>query len=103
MITETWLQERIAFKVRGAKTAQSPRLHNQGVLIVAQQPTANLQPVFEPLWTTNTIVVLCHMALSPQQHLPLYVICHYSQPGRKRELDEELKYYVARIREETHS
>jgi len=61
MITETWLTEKLAFKVKGAKLAQSPRSHNQGVLIVAQRPTANLQPVFEPLWTPNTIITLCHI------------------------------------------
>ena len=43
------------------------------------------------------------MEVSPRSHLPIYVICHYSQPGRKRELDEELEHFVACIRKETRS
>ena len=41
--------------------------------------------------------------MNERSHLPIFVICHYSQPGRKRELDEELEHFVACIRKETRS
>ena len=77
-ITETWLRERVMFNVKGAKIAQSPPSNNQGVLILALFQTVNLQPIYEPLWTVNTIVTLCHFKVNTRDHIAVYCLAHYS-------------------------
>ena len=99
IITETWLQRKLIYSLRGVKSAQSDPAPNQGVLILASKPVMNMQPVLEECRTVNTIAVICNVQVTKHLQIPVHVIGHYSQPGRKQQLDEELTYFVRTIRE----
>ena len=99
IITETWLQRKLIYSLRGIKSAQSDPAPNQGILILASEPVMNMQPVLEECRTVNTIAVICNVQVTKHLQIPVHVIGHYSQPGRKQQLDEELTYFVRTIRE----
>lgn len=73
-------------------------MRNQGVMILCRDPITNLQPLLPDLWTVNTIATIAHVRLNSRVHLPMALIAHYSQPGRKNDLDDELDFILEQVR-----
>ena len=57
ILTETWLRKPITNTIDNIHIAQSPPMHNQGIVILAKRTIKQFQPVFPSLWTPNTVAV----------------------------------------------
>ena len=95
IVTETWLQHKLAFKLRGTCLAQSPLNRSSGVLILTSKKFPQLQPIMPELWTINTIAAVVTHKDTQQQ---IVVVGHYSAPGQRTQLNTELKHLVQVIR-----
>ena len=65
-------------------------------MIIANNKITNMQHIEPSLWTPNTIVVKLRLK---KHETPVFVIGHYSKPGCKTVLDQELEYFINVVRE----
>ena len=78
VITETWLESRLTFKLEGIHVAQTPSAAHQGVMILARKPVLDLQPIFPESWTPHTLAVVARTQDQHGKWICYYVVGHYS-------------------------
>ena len=89
VVTETWLSYSVLNAFQGVRVAQSPHLDSKGVMVLTGPRVSNLQALVPSLWTAHSIFLKARVR---DLNDSLTVVAHYSQPGQKQVLDEELRF-----------
>ena len=98
MLTETWLNIKLTDIINTPLIIQSHPNSYQGVVILATYPFTKLQPILKSLWTEYTVAAIAHSQTTDNKPQEVITVCHYSRPGYRAILDQQLKDLVALAR-----
>ena len=97
VVTETWLSYSVLNAFQGVRVAQSSHFDSKGVMFLTGPRISNLQALVPSLWTAHSIFLKARVR---DLNDSLTVVAHYSQPGQKQVLDEELRFAFRVMRQQ---